>query len=96
MEDLWWQRTASPKVIASGRAPAAPVAVMQPLYADASTTQSIIARRVVQRTNRQRAVEAVENSGLVAPDVTGAWTRAAKMKQRVQGLGEVGLQGWRV
>jgi hypothetical protein len=96
MEDLWWQRTASPKVIASGRAPPPPVAVMQPLYADAATTQSIIGRRVVQRSNRQRAVEAVENSGLVAPDVTGAWTRAAKMKQRVTGLGEVGLQAWRL
>ena len=69
---------------------------MQPLYADAATTQSIIGRRVVTRSNRQRAVEAVENSGLVAPDITGAWTRYAKLKQRVKGLGEVGLQGWRI
>ena len=80
--------------MASGKAPPPPVAVMQPLYADAATTQSIIGRRVVVRSNRQRAVEAVENSGLVAPDVSGAWTRAAKTKQRVKGLGEVGLQGW--
>ena len=88
------QRTASARVIAAGRAPRAPIAIIQPLWADAETVAAAIGRTVRTRNHRQRAVAAVELSGWVAPDQRGTETRAAMTQKRVSAAG--GLNAWRV
>jgi hypothetical protein len=95
LEDLWWQRTASPKATAAGKARPAPVAVMEPVYADADTVRALCGGGddIIQH-NRRRAVEAVELSGLVAPDASGAWERLAATKRRTSAA--AGLENWRV
>ncbi len=89
------QRTASAGVIAAGRAPRAPIAIIQPLWADAETVAAAIGGTVrTRRNHRQRAVAAVELSGWVAPDQRGTDTRAAMTQKRVSAAG--GLNAWRV
>jgi len=94
LEDLWWTRTASPKVTAQGRAPLPPIAVMQPVWADSATVSAVMGDAQVQRNHRARAVEAVVQSGLVAPDGHGKWARAQRQTQRVNAVGS--LANWRV
>ncbi len=82
LDDIWWVRTASPKVTAAGKAPLPPVAVIEPHFASARTVRAILGQLgavgATQRNNREYAVEEVVRSGLVAPDSTGTSTRAAQ------------------
>jgi hypothetical protein len=96
LQDLWWQRTASPKVMAAGRAPPTPVAVMQPLWANAELAQAALGSSQFPNTHtrREAAVRMVEMSGLVAPDASGKWTRDMINAKRVGEPG--GLSAWRV
>jgi hypothetical protein len=95
MEDIWWVRTASPKQTAAGLARPPPIAVMDPLWANAATVSAAIggAPRVTH-SMRERAVDIVERSGLVAPDASGKWTRLAMERKRLDEVGH--LSNWRV
>ena len=95
MEDLWWIRTGSPKVMATGKAPLPPIAIMEPYFACAATVRTIIGVSGPKHNNRDRAVDEVEKSGLVAPDRSGKWARAADHKKRVSG-NIAGLNAWRI
>jgi hypothetical protein len=95
MEDLWWQRTASPRAMAAGRAPMAPVADMSPVFSHVSDVRAICGTGRINLTNRQLAVKAVELSGLEAPDSSGQWTREAARKRRATQCGR-DLSKWRV
>ena len=95
LEDFWWQRTASPRVMASGRAPLAPVAVIEPQWAAAADVSAAVGAAPVHRNQRERAVRAVEASGLVAPDASGTWTRAAMRQKRLRAAGN-DMNAWRV
>jgi hypothetical protein len=74
LEDLWWSKTASPKVIAAGRAPLPPIAVLEPHYSSRSDIHAMLAAGVPRRNNREHAVDEVVASGLVAPDASGTVT----------------------
>jgi hypothetical protein len=95
LQDLWWQRTASPKKIAAGKAPQPPVAEMRPIWADARSVQHIfgMGNGPSGVSRREYAVRLVELSGLVAPDASGHWARETLHKKRVNALGE---GGWRI
>lgn len=95
LEDLWWIRTSSPKDTAAGRAPAPPIAIMDPLWADAATvTAAIGAPPRISHNLREYAVRCVENSGLVAPDQSGKWTKQVMERKRLDACGH--LANWRV
>lgn len=95
MEDIWWIRTASPKQTAAGLARPPPIAIMDPLWANAAAVSAAIggAHRICH-TMRERAVESVERSGLVAPDQSGKFTRQAMEQKRLDAVGH--LSKWRV
>jgi hypothetical protein len=88
LEDVWWTRTTSPKKTASGKAPPAPIAVMDNFWADAATVSAAIGPMPrIWHSARERAVDFVERSGLVAPDAGGTWTKRAMAQQRVDAVG---------
>jgi hypothetical protein len=111
LEDLWWARTASPKVTAAGKAPLPPIAVIEPQFANARAIAAMLGQGTARRrNNREFAVQEVERSGLVAPDASGEcvwcddgylrvragmWTRAADNKKRAN-ANVGGLWDWRV
>jgi hypothetical protein len=87
-EDVWWKRTASPNRTAAGKASSAPIAVMDNFWADAATVSAAIGCVPrVWHSARERAVDFVERSGLVAPDAGGTWTKRAMAQQRVDAVG---------
>ena len=96
-EDLWWQRTASPRRMAAGNAPLPPRAEMQPIWADGRSAQQHFGPgtgpSTVTHTRREHAVRLVELSGLVAPDASGKWTRETLYRQRASTMDE---NGWRI
>jgi hypothetical protein len=96
-EDLWWQRTASPRRMAAGNAPLPPRAEMQPIWADARSVQQHFGPgtgpSTVTHTRREHAVRLVELSGLVAPDASGKWTRETLYRHRASTIDE---NGWRI
>jgi hypothetical protein len=84
-EDLWWQRTASPKKMAAGKAPQPPRAEMRPIWANAQCVRQLfgIGNGANAVNRREHAVRLVELSGLVAPDSAGVWAREEMYKKRV-------------
>jgi hypothetical protein len=88
LQDLWWQRTASPKKIEAGKAPPPPRADMRPIWASAACVQRDfgIGNGPTSMSRREHAVRLVELSGLVAPDATGTWAREQLHKKRVDAL----------
>ena len=68
---------------------------MEPVYACAATVRALCGggADIIQH-NRRRAVDAVERSGLVAPDASGDWERKAGTKRRTSAA--AGLHNWRV
>jgi hypothetical protein len=95
MVDIWWIRTASPKHTAAGLARPPPIAIMDPLWSNAATISAAIgdAPRICH-SMRERAVDCVERTGLVAPDQSGKWTRQAMERKRLDEVGH--LSNWRV
>lgn len=95
LEDLWWNRTASPKQTSAGKAPPPPIAVMEPFWANSATVSAAIGTVPrIWHSFRERAVDCVERSGLVAPDAGGKWTKRSMERKRVDAVGV--LSNWLV
>jgi hypothetical protein len=90
LEDVWWLRTASPNKTAAGKASPPPIAVMDNFWADAATVSAAIGPvSRVWHSARERAVDCVERSGLVAPDIGGTWTKRAMALERLDAVGHL-------